>query len=103
MGGDIHFGDRIDVSGEGNIGKVHYQAAPQVAAYREIVDALRADATTAQGVDGHAARSYADDLEEALSADDPSRVDRVIGRIKGLLDVATSAFAMSRGLPPLND
>jgi hypothetical protein len=103
MSGDIHIGDNITVSGKGNIGKITHQAPAPEAAYREVVAALRADARSAQGVDGQAARDYADDLEEALDAEDPPRVDRVLGRIKSLLDVATSAFALSRGLPPLGD
>ncbi|TDC72846.1 hypothetical protein [Streptomyces hainanensis] len=78
------------------------QATPQVPAYREIVTALRADATTARDVEAHAARNHADDLEEALAADDPPRVDRVIGRINALLAAATSAFAITRGMLPPN-
>jgi hypothetical protein len=100
MSGDFHIGDNITVSGTGNIGKITRSAPATEATYRELVAALRADAGSAQGVDGQAARNYADDLEDALDTEDPSRIDRVLGRIKSLLDVATSAFALSRGLAP---
>ncbi|MDT0342852.1 hypothetical protein [Streptomyces litchfieldiae] len=107
MSGDIHFGDKVIINdGSGHIGKISYQNSAsvdqQAAFHAMLLTALRTDAETAQGAEAHAARAHAEDLEEAIAAEDPTRADRIIGRVNALLAAATSAFAMTRGLLPPN-
>ncbi|MFD3512477.1 hypothetical protein [Streptomyces sp. NPDC058657] len=66
------------------------------ASYQRIVEALRADAPTAAGLEATSAEDNADDLEEAIAAQDQPRIDRILGRINSLLSGASSAFALTR-------
>ncbi|MFF2045258.1 hypothetical protein ACFVVX_33075 [Kitasatospora sp. NPDC058170] len=96
VGVNVHSDGATVQVGAGN------HAAPRPFDLLTLVAALREDAATAQEIEALAARGHADDLEEAGAANDPARIDRVIGRVNALLVAATSAFAMTRGLlPPL--
>jgi hypothetical protein len=66
--------------------------------HRQLVNALREDARSADPGEALRAQEYADDLAEAVQAANADRTDRVLARINALLAGATSAFALTRGL-----
>jgi len=75
------------------------QAGRSDISHRELIHALRTDAEGATPDESVRAREYADDLSEAVQADNPDRTDRVLSRINQLLAGASSAFSLTRTLP----
>ncbi|WUX99189.1 hypothetical protein OG428_22975 [Streptomyces sp. NBC_01422] len=71
-------------------------AFTQVSIYQRVAESLRADAENANTLEADVACNYADDLTEAIGAQDQSRIDQVLGRINGLITTATSAFSLTR-------
>lgn len=65
-----------------------------------LADALRRDAQSAEPGEAARAQEYADDLSEAVQAENTERADRIIGRINALLTTAQSAFTLTRNLLP---
>ncbi|WP_019354848.1 hypothetical protein [Streptomyces sp. AA1529] len=80
--------------GHGNTAGVHDVS------HRQLIDALRADARSADPEEAVRAQEYADDLAEAVQAENPQRTDRVLARINALLSSARSAFALTSDLLP---
>ncbi|MGP3927259.1 hypothetical protein [Streptomyces sp. 8N616] len=68
--------------------------------HRQLIDALREDARSANPDEAVRAQEYADDLAEAVQTENPARADRILGRINALLTSANSAFALTRDLLP---
>ncbi|KAA6201940.1 hypothetical protein F2B00_12275 [Streptomyces parvus] len=68
--------------------------------HQHLVEALRTDARAAEPSEGVRAQEYADDLAEAVQEENPARVDRILSRVNALLETATSAFSLTRGLLP---
>ncbi|MFF1743588.1 hypothetical protein [Streptomyces mirabilis] len=68
--------------------------------HRQLVDALREDARSAEPDEAVRAQEYADDLAEAVQTESQARTDRILGRINSLLAAASSAFALTRDLLP---
>ncbi|MEU8463716.1 hypothetical protein [Streptomyces sp. NPDC029003] len=76
-------------------------ASTHVSVYKRVAESLRADAENANRLEADVARNYADDLTGAIGAQDQSRIDQVIGRIRGLISTATSAFSLTREITNL--
>lgn len=68
--------------------------------HRQLIDALREDARSANPSEAARAQEYADDLTEAVQTESPARADRILGRINALLASASSAFTLTRDLLP---
>ncbi|MFI8848936.1 hypothetical protein [Streptomyces sp. 891-h] len=68
--------------------------------HRQLIDALRQDARSADSDEAVRAQEYADDLTEAVQTEDPHRTDQILTRINALLTSARSAFALTRDLLP---
>ncbi|KIF00468.1 hypothetical protein PL81_41060 [Streptomyces sp. RSD-27] len=66
--------------------------------HRQLIDALRMDARSAEPAEAVRAQEYADDLASAVDAQDSDRTDRVLARINSLLSTAGTAFALTRAL-----
>lgn len=64
----------------------------------QLIEALRRDAQNANQVERMAADQCADSLEEAAAAQDATRIDRAIGRVKELIAIASSGFTLTREL-----
>ncbi len=67
-------------------------------AHRQLIDALRADAGSAEPAEAVRAQEYADDLASAVDAQDSDRTERVLDRINTLLSTSAAAFALTRAL-----
>ncbi|MGP3974345.1 hypothetical protein ACTWQF_10030 [Streptomyces sp. 8N114] len=81
-------------AGHGNTADVH------AVSHRQLFDALREDARSADPDEAVRAQEYADDLTEAVQTENPHRTDRILARINALLTSARSAFALTRDLLP---
>ncbi|MBT1184881.1 hypothetical protein HET69_12785 [Streptomyces sp. CJ_13] len=79
-GGTGNRGDRHDVS------------------HRQLIDALRTDARSAEPTEAVRAQEYAEDLASAVEAQDSDRTERVLARINTLLSTAAAGFALTRAL-----
>ncbi|WP_405944303.1 hypothetical protein [Streptomyces sp. NBC_00932] len=78
-------------------------ASSQFATHQRVVEALRADAEGAEGLEADVAVAFADDLAEAVNAQDAGRVDQVLDRVRGLISTASSAFSLTREITGLLD
>ncbi|MGW7295354.1 hypothetical protein ACWGIB_23550 [Streptomyces xiamenensis] len=78
--------------GEGNQAEIRAQY------YRELADSLRADAASADELEATFACDCADELNEAVSRGDASRIEKAMERIVMLLRQARSAFSITRNL-----
>ncbi|EDX20295.1 MULTISPECIES: hypothetical protein [Streptomyces] len=79
-GGTGNRGDRHDVS------------------HRQLIDALRTDARSAEPAEAVRAQEYAEDLASAVEAQDSDRMERVLARIDALLSTAAAGFALTMAL-----
>ncbi|MFF5338895.1 hypothetical protein [Streptomyces sp. NPDC013181] len=68
--------------------------------YQHLASALRADAEGAPPEEAVRAREYAEDLTDAVDAQDTDRANRILGRVNALLSTASSAFSLTRNLLP---
>jgi hypothetical protein len=68
--------------------------------HRQLINALREDARSADPDEAVRAQEYADDLTEAVQTENSDRTDRILGRINALLATATAAFSLTRDLLP---
>ncbi|WP_326806268.1 hypothetical protein OIE49_19015 [Streptomyces sp. NBC_01788] len=91
---NVHSSHAVAQGGVGNSAKV------RDVSHRQLIDALREDARSAEPDEAVRAQEYADDLAEAVQTENPARADRVLGRINALLVAARSAFALTRDLLP---
>ncbi|MCK1812724.1 hypothetical protein MTQ13_00260 [Streptomyces sp. XM4011] len=78
--------------GQGN------QADIRAQYYRDLADSLRADAASADELEATFAYDCADELNEAVSRGDASRIEKTMERVDMLLRQARSAFSLTRNL-----
>lgn len=76
----------------------HNSADVRDVSHRQLINALREDARSADTDESLRAQEYADDLAEAVQTANADRTERILGRINALLASATSAFALTRDL-----